>query len=77
MRCLSHIFIFKKDRTFKNFYPGMEKTRICYFCVKKIKKMNEKQLRLFNKNFLKPNHKNQSYNQQSLLSGQVLAHKNG
>ena len=53
MRCLSHIFIFKKDRTFKNFYPGMEKTRICYFCVKKIKKMNEKQLRSFDKEFSK------------------------
>jgi len=53
MRCLSHIFIFKKFRTFKNFYPGMEKTRICYFCVKKIKKMNEKQLRSFDKEFSK------------------------
>lgn len=39
MRCLSHIFLLKKEKCFKNYYPGMEKTRICYFCLKKIKKI--------------------------------------
>ena len=53
MRCLSHILIFKKHRTFKNFYEGMEKTQICYFCSRKIKKMNEKQFRSFDKEFSK------------------------
>ena len=53
MRCFSHIFIFKKEKCFKNFYEGMEKTRICYFCLRKIKKMNKKQLRSFDKEFSK------------------------
>jgi hypothetical protein len=53
MRCLSHIFIFKKHKCFKNYYSGMEKTQICYFCLRKIKKMSEKELISFDKEFSK------------------------
>ncbi len=51
MRCLSHIFVFKEYRTFKSPCSQMEKTRICYFCSKKIKKMSKKQLKKFHENF--------------------------
>ena len=53
MRCLSHEFVFKTNKCQKGAYKFMKKTGICYFCVKKIKKMNEKQLISFDKEFSK------------------------
>jgi len=78
MRCLSHIFLLKKEKCFKNYYPGMEKTRICYFCLKIIKKiygytledlMNKELYKKFISNdlhieLLKTNQSIQSINQQ-------------
>ena len=37
MRCLSHVLIFKHEKCFKNHYNEMNKTRICWFCVKKLR----------------------------------------
>ena len=37
MRCLSHNFIFKTEKCMKGAYKFMKKTRICYFCVRKLK----------------------------------------
>jgi hypothetical protein len=39
MRCLSHEFIFKTEKCMKGSYKFMKKTRICYFCARKLKKM--------------------------------------
>ena len=39
MRCLSHFFIFKTEKCMKGSYLFMQKTRICYFCARKLKKM--------------------------------------
>ena len=39
MRCLSHFFIFKTEKCMKGSYKFMKETRICYFCVRKLKKM--------------------------------------
>jgi len=39
MRCLSHFFIFKTEKCMKGAYKFMRKTRICYFCARKLKKM--------------------------------------
>ena len=39
MRCLSHFFVFKTEKCMKGSYDFMKKTRICYFCVRKLKKM--------------------------------------
>ena len=39
MRCKSHIFIFKTDKCMKGSYLFMQKTAICYFCAKQLKKM--------------------------------------
>jgi hypothetical protein len=58
MRCKSHIFIFKTDKCMKGSYLFMQKTAICYFCARQIKKMyglTESDLleNDFYKNFLK------------------------
>jgi len=58
MRCKSHFFIFKTDKCMKGSYLFMQKTRICYFCARKLKKMygfTESDLleNDFYKNFLK------------------------
>ena len=58
MRCKSHIFIFKSEKCMKGSYKFMQKTRICYFCARKLKKMyglTESDLleNDFYKNFLK------------------------
>ena len=37
MRCLSHEFIFKTEKCMKGSYKFMKKTRICYFCARKVK----------------------------------------
>ena len=37
MRCLSHFFIFKSEKCQKGSYKFMKKTRICYFCARKLK----------------------------------------
>ena len=39
MRCKSHIFIFKSDKCMKGSYEFMQKTQICYFCMRQLKKM--------------------------------------
>jgi hypothetical protein len=39
MRCLSHEFIFKNEKCMKGSYKFMKKTRICYFCARKLKKL--------------------------------------
>ena len=39
MRCLSHFFIFKTEKCMKGSYLFMQKTAICYFCARQIKKM--------------------------------------
>jgi hypothetical protein len=41
MRCLSHFFIFKTEKCFKNFHKDMKTTRICYYCVRELKKMKK------------------------------------
>ena len=38
MRCKSHFFIFKTDKCMKGAYIFMQKTSICYFCVRYLKK---------------------------------------
>jgi len=38
MRCLSHFFIFKTEKCMKGSYKFMKKTRICYFCMRYLKK---------------------------------------
>ena len=37
MRCLSHVLIFKHGKCFKNHYKEMNETRVCWFCVKKLR----------------------------------------
>ena len=37
MRCLSHVLIFKHEKCFKNHYNEMNETRVCWFCVKKLR----------------------------------------
>ena len=39
MRCLSHNFIFKTEKCMKGSYKFMKKTRICYFCARKLKQL--------------------------------------
>ena len=39
MRCKSHFFVFKTDKCQKGSYKFFKKTRICYFCARKLKKM--------------------------------------
>ena len=39
MRCKSHIFIFKTEKCMKGSYLFMQKTAICYFCARQLKKM--------------------------------------
>ena len=39
MRCKSHIFIFKTEKCMKGSYLFMQKTRICYYCARYLKKM--------------------------------------
>ena len=39
MRCKSHFFIFKSDKCMKGSYDFMQKTQICYFCMRQLKKM--------------------------------------
>ena len=39
MRCKSHFFIFKTDKCMKGAYIFMQKTAICYFCARYLKKM--------------------------------------
>ena len=39
MRCLSHEFVFKTYKCMKGSYKFMKKTRICYFCVRKLKQL--------------------------------------
>ena len=58
MRCLSHFFIFKTEKCQKGAYKFFKKTRICYFCVRKLKYdygLTESDLleNNFYKNFLK------------------------
>ena len=38
MRCLSHEFLFGVDKCMKGSYKFMQKTRICYYCVRQLKK---------------------------------------
>ena len=38
MRCLSHFFLFKTEKCMKGSYKFMKKTRICYFCMRYLKK---------------------------------------
>ena len=47
MRCLSHEFLFGVDKCMRGSYKFMRKTRICYFCVRKLKHdygLNEEKL---------------------------------
>ena len=58
MRCKSHIFIFKSDKCMKGAYDFMQKTSICYFCMRQLKRLygiTESDLlrENFYKNFLK------------------------
>ena len=58
MRCLSHFFVFKSEKCMKGSYKFMKKTRICYFCARKLKHdygLTESDLleNNFYKNFLK------------------------
>ena len=39
MRCLSHFFVFKSEKCMKGSYKFMKKTRICYFCARKLKQL--------------------------------------
>ena len=39
MRCLSHFFVFKTDKCQKGAYKFFKKTRICYFCARKLKQL--------------------------------------
>ena len=39
MRCLSHFFIFKTEKCMKGSYDFMKRTSICYFCMRKLKKV--------------------------------------
>ena len=39
MRCLSHFFVFKNEKCMKGSYKFMKKTRICYFCARKLKQL--------------------------------------
>ena len=39
MRCLSHFFVFKTEKCMKGSYKFMKKTRICYFCARKLKQL--------------------------------------
>jgi len=39
MRCKSHVFIFKTEKCMKGAYLFMQKTSICYYCMRYIKKM--------------------------------------
>ena len=39
LRCLSHEFLFGVDKCMKGSYKFMQKTRICYYCVRQLKKM--------------------------------------
>ena len=39
MRCLSHEFVFKTEKCMKGSYKFMKKTRICYFCARKLKQL--------------------------------------
>ena len=39
MRCKSHFFIFKTEKCMKGSYKFMKKTRICYFCARKLKQL--------------------------------------
>ena len=39
MRCLSHEFVFKTDKCQKGAYKFFKKTRICYFCARKLKEL--------------------------------------
>jgi len=38
MRCKSHFFIFKTEKCMKGAYTFMQKTAICYFCARYLKK---------------------------------------
>ena len=38
MRCKSHFFLFKTDKCQKGAYKFFKKTRICYFCMRYLKK---------------------------------------
>jgi len=38
MRCKSHFFVFKTDKCQKGAYKFFKKTRICYFCMRYLKK---------------------------------------
>ena len=58
MRCLSHEFVFKTYKCQKGAYKFFKKTRICYFCMRYLKKnygITESDLleNNFYKNFLK------------------------
>ena len=58
MRCKSHFFIFKTEKCMKGAYTFMQKTAICYFCARYLKKrygLTESDLleNDFYKNFLK------------------------
>ena len=37
MRCLSHEFLFGVDKCMRGSYKFMQKTRMCYFCARKLK----------------------------------------
>ena len=37
MRCLSHEFLFGVDKCMRGSYKFMRQTRMCYFCVRKLK----------------------------------------
>ena len=37
MRCLSHEFLFGVDKCQRGSYKFMRKTRMCYFCARKLK----------------------------------------
>lgn len=86
MRCLSHIFIFKTEKCMKGSYLFMQKTRICYYCARQLKKMygfNEKILLKdeFYKNFISSDREfsktidnNLPYTLESLSKDLVLTH---
>ena len=84
MRCLSHFFVFKTEKCMKGAYIFMQKTRICYFCVRELKKMYGlteeillkddfyKNFISFDRELLKTTDKNLSYILKSLSKDQVL-----
>ena len=84
MRCKSHIFIFKTDKCMKGSYLFMQKTAICYFCARQLKKMygltesdlleNDfyKNFISFDRELLKTTDKNLAYILKSLSKDQVL-----